>query len=137
MDAILKFKQAAKDLQSDERYLAFQAARAANDADTELQSQLGEFNLLRMDVNNEMEKNDRDDVRLSELNMRINELYNSIMQNKNMLAYNSAKAGIESFIDYVNLILNAAISGEDPLLVEEPTQDEGCGGSCSSCAGCH
>lgn len=137
MDAILKFKEAAKAFQEDERYQKLAAARKDNDADTELQNMMGEFNLVRLDLNNELEKENRDEARTAELNGRINTLYNNIMGNANMIAYNEAKEGIEGFITYVNAILNAAIDGEDPLLVEEPQEAAGCpSDGCASCSGC-
>ncbi|MDL2252794.1 YlbF family regulator [Ruminococcaceae bacterium OttesenSCG-928-I18] len=136
-NAILKFKEAAVAFQQEENYKKLAAARKANDEDSELQKQLGDFNLVRLDLNNELHKEERDDKRVAELNERINNLYNDIMSNKNMVAYNQAKEEIEGFIQYVNAILNAAIDGEDPLQVgPPPVEEEGCGGSCSSCAGC-
>ncbi len=136
-NAINKFKEAAAAFQQEEIYQQLDAARKANDADAELQGMLGEFNLVRLDLNNEIGKDERDDVRVAELNGRINTLYNNIMGNANMLAYNQAKENVEEFINYVNAILNAAIDGNDPLLVEKPEAPEGgCGGSCSSCSGC-
>ncbi len=138
MDAIMKFKEAAKELQNEEVYKAMLAAREANDTDETLQNLIGEFNLLRLDLNNEMSKEDRDEKKVADMNKRINELYNEVMQNEKMIAYNQAKQGIESFIEYVNAILNAAIEGEDPMLVEEPSAAGGCApGGCSSCSGCH
>lgn len=137
MDAITKFKQAAQELQNEQVYKAMVVAREANDNDEQLQDLIGEFNLLRLDLNNEMSKDDRDEKKVTEMNQRINELYNQVMQNEKMLAYNQAKQDIESFIEYVNAILNAAIEGDDPMLVEEPSA-EGCSsGGCSSCSGCH
>ena len=45
MDAIELFKKAAAAMQTDERYLALDAARRANDENKELQDMIGEFNL--------------------------------------------------------------------------------------------
>ena len=56
MDVIELFKQAAVAMQSDMRYLALDAARRAMDSDQELQDLIGQFNLARMDLNNEMVK---------------------------------------------------------------------------------
>ena len=56
MDAIELFKKAAAAMQTDERYLALDAARRANDENKELQDMIGEFNLARMDLNNEITK---------------------------------------------------------------------------------
>ena len=69
---------------------------------------------------------------MAELNSRINELYTGIMTNENMLAYNNAKQDIKGLIDYINAILNAAIDGDDPMVVEEPAA--GC--SPDACASC-
>ena len=134
-NAIRKFKEAALAFQQEECYKKLDEARKTNDADTELQDMLGEFNLVRLDLNNEIGKEDRDDARVAQMNERINHLYNSIMTNPHMLAYNQAKEEVEEFIHYVNAILNAAIDGGDPLQVEQPVAPEGCGGSCGSCAG--
>lgn len=135
MDVIQSFKQAAKELQQDERFIRLEATRTANDNDTALQDLIGEFNLVRMDVNNEVEKEERDDERIAQLNTRVNELYGAIMSNPNMVAYNEAKQEIQGLMNYIDLIINTAVDGEDPMAVQEPSS--GCGeGGCASCAGC-
>ncbi|MDL2293440.1 YlbF family regulator [Ruminococcaceae bacterium OttesenSCG-928-D13] len=134
MDAITMFKEAAKALQQDERYLSLEAARKANDDNAELQDKIGEFNLVRLDLNNEIEKDERDDARVAELNDRINNLYNEIMAAPSMLAYNDAKQAMRPMVDYINAIITAAVDGEDPMTVTEPAS--GCGDGCASCAGC-
>ena len=134
MDAILKFKEAAKELQNDDRYILLDAARQRNDADEELQTMLRDFSTARIELNEEMAKDDRDEDKVTQLNMRINQLYNSVMTNENMLAYNAAKQGMESMVSHINAILSAAIDGGDPMTVEEPVA---CGsGGCSGCSGC-
>lgn len=136
MDAIQMFKEAAKEMQNDERYKKLDAARRANDEDTDLQNEIGEFNLVRLDLNNEMEKGEKDEKKLGELNTRINELYNNVMTNPNMLAYNEAQQEMKGLISYINAIISAAVDGDDPLLVQEPVAG-GCGEEgCSSCSGC-
>lgn len=136
MDAIIKFKEAAKALQEDERYLALQAARKANDENKELQDKIGQFNLLRLDLNNEMSKEDKDGTRVMNLNNEVSALYNEIMSDATMVAYEEAKQNIEQFMEHVNAVLNAAIDGKDPMQVEAPEQHD-CSGGCGSCAGCH
>lgn len=59
MDCIDLFKRAAMALQTDSRYLAMDQARKMNDKDEELQNLIGEFNLARMDLNNEIGKPER------------------------------------------------------------------------------
>lgn len=135
MDAIAKFKEAAMALQQDERYLKLAAARKANDDDETLQNMIGEFNLVRLDLNNEIEKEDRDDARVTELNEKINQLYNGIMNSETMLAYNDAKQEMRPLVNHINAIVTAAVDGDDPMLVAEPV--EGCGeDGCASCSGC-
>ena len=66
MDCIDLFKRAAMALQTDSRYLAMDQARKMNDKDEELQNLIGEFNLARMDLNNEIGKPERSDERIAE-----------------------------------------------------------------------
>ena len=68
MDCIDLFKRAAVALQTDSRYLVLDQTRKANDKDEELQNMIGEFNLARMDLNNEIGKSERNDARIAELN---------------------------------------------------------------------
>ena len=79
MDCIDLFKRAAVALQTDSRYLALDQARKMNDKDEELQDLIGQFNLARMDLNNEISKAERDDARVAELNEKVNTLYGQIM----------------------------------------------------------
>lgn len=135
MDAIAMFKEAAVALQKDPRYQKLADARQKNDDDEELQNMIGEFNLVRLDLNNEMEKDDRDDERVKELDTKINHLYNGIMTSPSMLAYNEAKQEIKGLVSHINAIVAAAVDGDDPMLVTEPV--EGCGpDGCASCSGC-
>ena len=135
MDTIDLFKKAAAALQTDPCYLARAAARAANDKDEALQDMIGEFNLARLDLNNEISKDERDDAKVAELNAQVNELYSKIMSTGSMAAYNEAKAEAEALISYIDAIINTAMNGGDPMSVQQP--EAGCSGSCSSCSGCH
>lgn len=136
MDVIELFKKASVALQTDARYLALDAARKANDADEKLQEMIGEFNLARLDLNNEIAKDERDEAKVAELNAKVNSLYTDIMNSESMVTYNEAKAEAESLIAYIDAIINTAMNGGDPISVQEP-QAGGCSGSCSSCSGCH
>ena len=114
MDCIDLFKRAAMALQTDSRYLAMDQARKMNDKDEELQNLIGEFNLARMDLNNE---------------------YGKIMADDGMVAYNEAKRDCEALVNYIDAIINTAMNGGDPMTVQEPSAS--CTGSCSTCGGCH
>ncbi len=135
MDCIDLFKKAAAALQTDPRYLELDAARRENDMDEELQNLIGEFNLARLDMNNESAKSAPDTARVAELNQRVNDLYSQIMASEGMVRYNAAKAECEAMVSHIDAIINTAMNGGDPMTVQAPTG--GCTGSCSTCGGCH
>ena len=108
MDCIDLFKRAAMALQTDPRYLAMDQARKMNDKDEELQNLIGEFNLARMDLNNEIGKTERSDARIAELNEKVNDLYGKIMADEGMVAYNEAKRDCENLVNYIDAIINTA-----------------------------
>lgn len=135
MDSIDLFKKAAAALQTDPRYLALDAARKANDSNEALQEQIGEFNLARLDLNNEVGLDERDEAKVAQLNAKVNQLYTEIMASEGMLNYNNAKTEVEAMIGHIDAIINTAMNGGDPMSVQQP--EEGCSGSCSSCSGCN
>ena len=136
-DAITMFKEAAAQLQKEIEYVALDSARKMNDEDEALQELIGDFNLARIDLNSELSKSseEKNQDRVASLNTKVTELYNAIMENESMKAYNEAKQEMESVINWVNAIINTAVNGGDPMTVEEP--QAGCSGSCASCSGCH
>ncbi len=73
------------------RYLELDAARRENDNDQELQGLIGEFNLKRLDLNNESAKPEPDTAHVAELNQQVNDLYTQIMSSEGMVRYNTAK----------------------------------------------
>ena len=135
MDCIDLFKKAAAAMQTDPRYLELDAARRENDMDEELQNLIGEFNLARLDLNNEASKMKSDAAHIEELNKRVNDLYGQIMASEGMVRYNTAKAECEAMVSYIDAIINTAMNGGDPMTVKQP--EGGCTGSCSTCGGCH
>lgn len=135
MDCIDLFKKAAVAMQTDPRYLELAAARRENDLDQELQGLIGEFNLQRLDLNNEAAKTEPDAARVAELNRRVNDLYTQIMSSEGMVRYNEAKKACEEMVGHIDAIINTAMNGGDPMTVQPPVG--GCTGSCSTCGGCH
>ena len=132
MDCIDLFKKAAAAMQTDPRYLELDAARRENDNDQELQGLIGEFNLKRLDLNNESAKPEPDAAHVAELNQQVNDLYTQIMSSEGMVRYNTAKKECEAMVSHIDAIINTAMNGGDPMTVQAPTG--GCTGSCSTCA---
>ena len=135
MDIVELARDLGKKIQEDERFIAMRVASQQCDADEALQNMIGEFNLARLDLNNEIAKDERDEAKVAELNAKVNQLYTDIMNSESMVAYNEAKAEAEALIGYIDAIINTAMNGGDPMTVQEP--QAGCSGSCSSCSGCH
>ena len=135
MDVIELARELGKAIQQDERFLAMQIARQNSDNDDELQQLIGEFNLKRMAINNEAAKGNRDEAKLQQLNSELRETYAKVMQNKNMNAYNEAKELMDNMLKRINAIISISAEGGDPEIVD--LTEDTCGGSCSSCAGCH
>ena len=130
MDCIDLFKKAAAAMQTDPRYLELDAARRENDNDQELQGLIGEFNLKRLDLNNESAKPEPDTAHVAELNQQVNDLYTQIMSSEGMVRYNTAKKECEAMVSHIDAIINTAMNGGDPMTVQAPTG--GCTGSCST-----
>ncbi len=136
MDIIEAARALGVAMQADERYLRYLEARKKNDDDPELQKLVGEFNIARMTVDTEFQKEEaeRDVEKIKEFNVKIRQLYGQIMCNDCMMEFNKAKAEFEEVMKRVNGIIELSMEGEDPNTCEPAT---GCTGSCSTCGGCH
>ena len=137
MSALDTARQLGAAIQQDERYIKFQEASKASDADKELQSKIGEFNIMRMNLSTELhkEESERDSEKMVALENDIKALYDEIMAMPNMIAYNDAKAGLDDLINSVQFIISVAANGGDPMSCPDHAPS-GCGGSCSTCGGC-
>ncbi len=134
-NAIKAARQLGVEIQKTDAYKNLIAATAANDNDQDLQKLIGDFNLKRVDINQEVTKPDKDNERINKLDAELKELYNSIMENENMKAYNEAKQQVDVMMNQITTLLSMTIAGEDPLTCDPAPS--GCSGSCSTCGGCH
>lgn len=136
MDIIKLARELGKKIQEDERFIAMRVACQQSDADETLQSMIGEFNLKRMAINNEAQKEDRSEETLRKYNDELRAIYAEIMQNPNMAAYNAAKNELDALVQQVTTIITRSADGEDPETCD--CDSCGCTGNCSSCGGgCH
>lgn len=136
MDIIEATRLLGEAIQNDEHYKAFDAAKKANDEDQELCDLIGQFNLARMSIDTELQKEEgeKDAEKIKEFNQTLRELYGKIMCNDSMMQYNKAKSEFETVMNKVNGIIELCIEGQDPKTCEPA---EGCSGSCATCSGCH
>lgn len=135
MNAIDMTRELGKLIQADERYINYTKAKELNDKDEVLQQLIGEFNMKRVELNTEMQKEERDSDKLTSLDVEIKELYSNIMKNENMNIFNEAKNSMDELLTQINMIITMSANGEDPATCSIDASS--CGGSCSSCSGCH
>lgn len=135
MEIIEIVRELGKALQADERYQNMRKAQHESDEDASLQQLIGEFNLKRMAINNEAQKDDRSEETIQRLNNELREVYADIMRNEHMNAYNEAKTEFDALLQRITGIIGLCADGEDPETCDyDPAA---CGGDCSSCGGCH
>lgn len=135
MDIIEATRELGRALQADERYVNMRLAQQQSDEDEALQQLIGEFNLKRMAINNEAQKDDRNEETLKRLNEEFRAVYAQIMQNEHMQRYNDAKNEFDALLQRVTGIIGLCADGEDPDTCDYDAAS--CGGDCASCGGCH
>ena len=133
MDTIALARELGKAIQQEEAYIKLHKVQSEADADAELQNLIGQFNIVRLSINEEAQKKDRDQDKLNKLNTDMREVYSQIMSNEHMIAYNEAKGEFDKVINRVNAIISQSAEGGDP---ETADYAENCTGSCSTCGGC-
>ncbi len=133
MDIIELTRTLGAAIQETEEYKRFMSAKEKNDNDEALQKQIGDFNLLKMQLDAEHEKEEKDETKILELNEKIVALYNEIVSGESMTEYNAAYEAYRTLTDKISNILLMCENGEDPATCEPSS----CTGNCSSCGGCH
>ncbi len=136
MDIITLTRELGKQLQQEESYIKMRTAQQACDEDEGLQQAIGEFNLKRMAINNEAQKDDRNEETLQRLNGEFRAAYALIMENRHMQAYNDAKVEFDALLQRITGIIGLCADGENPETCDYDAAS--CSGDCSSCGGsCH
>ena len=133
MDAIRAARELGRAIQGDDSYIALQMAQQRNEEDKELQELIRSFQMLRGQFNEEIKKPQRSQDTIQELDAQMKESYAKIFANPNMNAYNEARAEFQTFMSYINQIIQGSTDGKDPDLIE---YEESCAGNCSGCSGC-
>ncbi len=136
MENIIKsVRELGKAIQADETFKAYIAAKTDADNDETLQAAIGEFNLIKMQISEETQKEDKDEAKLQELNVQLRKSYADIIANEKMQKYNNANQLYSGLVNKVYAILEMCCNGEDPETCEP--EEHSCSGSCSTCGGCH
>jgi cell fate (sporulation/competence/biofilm development) regulator YlbF (YheA/YmcA/DUF963 family) len=134
MDVIKAVRELGKAIQQDERFIRYAKARLENDNDKELQASIGEFNIIRMELDREVSAEDKNEDKVKELNEKLRRVYGEIMSAPAMVEYNTAKVELDQLVNEINTVISKTLDGEDP---ETCDTQAACTGSCSTCGGCH
>ena len=122
------------EIQQQEVFKTYIKAKAANDNDVELQDMIGQFNVIRMQLDQALSSEEKNEEKVKELNTQLRDIYTAIMGRETMMNYNVAKGELDALVNQINAIITLTVNGEDPLTCDISS---GCTGSCSSCSGCH
>lgn len=136
MDIISLARDFGKEIQKTDEYLELIRAKKENDNDTELNDLIGKLTLLKFDIQRLLADHEDQQEKINEKNSELSKVYEKIMKNKNMIAFNKASDNMNAVMNKINGILMAAVNGEDPLMFSEFNNFE-CGGGCNGCSGCH
>ena len=134
MDIIEMTRKLGVEIQKQEVLKNYIKAKAANDNDVELQDMIGQFNVIRMSLDQALSSEKKDEEKVKELNGQLKDVYTAIMGKETMMNYNVAKGELDALVNQINSIIALTIDGEDPMTCDITS---GCTGSCSSCSGCH
>ena len=134
MDVIEQVRILGKAIQQDERFVRYAKARLENDNNKELQASIGEFNIIRMELDREMQSEEKNEDKVKELNEKLRTIYGEIMSSPVMVEYNTAKVAVDQMLNEINTVISKTLDGEDPETCETTAA---CTGSCSTCGGCH
>jgi len=134
MDIIEMTRKLGVEIQQQEVFKTYIKAKAANDNDVELQDMIGQFNVIRMQLDQALSSEEKNEEKVKELNTQLRDIYTAIMGRETMMNYNVAKGELDALVNQINAIITLTVNGEDPLTCDISS---GCTGSCSSCSGCH
>ncbi|MBQ6947178.1 MAG: YlbF family regulator [Clostridia bacterium] len=104
------------------------AAKQAFDTDDELQQLIGDFNVAKLALMNESNKDKPDAEKTEKLRTQTTQSYEKVMAHPVMMQLNDAEIALEGLLNQVNGILQQSITGEEP---------GGCTHNCATCSGCH
>ena len=134
MDVIEQVRLLGKAIQEDARFIRYAKARLENDNNAELQASIGQFNIARMELDKELNAEEKNDEKVKELNEKLRSIYGEIMSSPAMVEYNTAKVELDTLVNQINTVISKTLEGEDPETCETAAA---CTGSCSTCGGCH
>ena len=105
MDIIEMARELGAALQRSDEYTAYNVAKNAADSDAELQGMIGDFNLKKLSLNAEVQKEEKDPAKLAALNEEVRSIYARIMAHPTMMAYNTTKEELDRILNFIQQII--------------------------------
>ena len=136
MDVITAVRELGKAIQASEEFAAMEDARKKSDANPALQEKISNFNLKKIAINHETTRENRDNEKIAKFDAELREIYQSIMQEEDMIAYSDAKKKVDVIMKKIEYVLAMTLNGENPETIEIP-EGSACSGNCSECGSCH
>lgn len=125
-----------KAIQEDCRYKRYVNAKKSNDENAQLQQDIGEFQLERMNYQRESEREEPDTEKLKKWEEELDKKYNAIIETAGMKEFQASKMEIDSMMSEVDAIITLCLNGEDPETCHPSLG--GCSGNCAGCSsGCN
>lgn len=129
MNIIDLARQLGHAIQEEESYKAVTAAGDAIDADVELTALIAKFSEKRDSISET-----DDTAKLEAIDKELEGLYNDIMSNPKMAAFEEAKHEFGHLMDRILAIVTKSADGENPDTAEP--DEHNCHGDCCSCHEC-
>lgn len=129
-EAMIKAIESLKEaLAASDELKAYNDAKAAYDADEELNKLINEYNVQAALLEQEGRKPEaeRDTQLVESISARLRECYDTISENKSLAAMREAEAALSEIVSAINDAVRFTI---------EPEQAN-CTHDCSTCGGCH
>ncbi len=124
---IAKAKELGALLEQSEIVTEQKAAKKEFDNDAQLQDLIGAFNMAKLSLMNESNKETPDAEKVEEFRKQTSQAYENVMQHPVMQRLNNAEIALEGIINQINGILQQSITGDEG----------GCTHNCATCSGCH
>ena len=133
MDKVIaQARELGKTLQQEEAFVRFLKAQKANEADVELQEKMTEFENKRLEITQEVQKEDDKDAELiKRLDKELKQIYSDLTQSQSLIDLAEAQAEVQEMVTGIIRIVQGSAQGINPDYIDITCPPEGC----SSCSG--
>lgn len=127
-DIFEKAKELGELIKESDALKNFKEAESAQLEDKNAVELMMEYNETRQSLNKRASDPNITKEDFEKIQLEAQNAFNKIMTNENIAKYVASQQEFSNMMNQINSILSYYVSGE---------KEDGCGGSCSSCAGCH